>query len=267
MRPSRFTLFTLAFSFGLAFLVSGCGGGENSDTAEMRRPASERQYYVIGTNPNYPPMQFVDPETGEMVGFEIELMHAIAEAGGFEIRWRSVEWRGIFAALDAGDIDAIISAATITEERKQRFNFSEPYFTISQRLVVRRGDLDKINDISDIEGKPIGVQLATTGQILVEEQYPNWEVATYNNAPLAFADLRTGRIFGFMVDSPVAEEYGRVNPEAAELFAPLPFDFSEEHYGIVVRKRDTHLLEMINEGLRKVQEAGIDIDLQAKWIK
>lgn len=250
----------------LGLFLTACGGA-NSDDAEMRRPAEERSYYVIGTNPNYPPMQMVDPETGEMVGFEIDLMHAIAEAGGFEIRWRSVEWRGIFAALDAGDIDAIISAATITDERRQRFDFSDPYYKISQRVVVRRADLDKVSEISDLDDKTIGVQLATTGQILVEEQFPHWDTATYNNAPLAFSDLRTGRIFGFMVDEPVAEEYGRVNPEAAELFSPLPFIFSEEEYGIVVRKNQPRLLNMINEGLRKVQEAGIDIDLQEKWIK
>ncbi|MCC5875207.1 MAG: basic amino acid ABC transporter substrate-binding protein [Candidatus Sumerlaeia bacterium] len=256
----------LAIPCALALLLSACGGG-NSDHEEMRRAEDDRRYYVIGTNPNYPPMQMVDPDTGEMVGFEIDLMNAIAEAGGFEIRWRSVEWRGIFAALDAGDIDAIISAATITEERRKRFDFSNPYFKISQRVVVRRDDLGKVSEISDLDDKTIGVQLATTGQILVEEQYPHWDVATYNNAPLAFADLRTGRIFGFMVDEPVAEEYGRVNPEAAELFAPLPFIFSEEEYGIVVRKNQPRLLNMINEGLRKVQEAGIDIDLQEKWIQ
>jgi ABC-type amino acid transport substrate-binding protein len=222
---------------------------------------------IVGTNPDYPPMQFVDPDTGEMVGYEIDLMHAIAEAGGFDIRWKSVEWKGIFGALEARDIDAIISAATITEERRKTFDFSNPYYTISQRLVVRRQDADSVSAISDLDGRLIGVQLATTGMLLVQEQFPHWQMATYDNAPLAFADLRNGGIFGFMVDSPVADEYSRANPEVAELFAALPFEFSEEHYGIVVRKGQPELLDMINTGLGKVKESGIDRDLQAKWIK
>jgi len=245
-------------------LVVGCG-----KTDEKAPPASgnEQRVVVVGTNPDYPPMQFIDQKTGDMVGYEIDLMEEIAKAGGFTIKWKNIEWKGIFGALGAKDIDAIMSAATITEERGKTYDFSDPYYTISQRLVVQKKDAATITAIEQLADKKIGVQMNTTGAILVAEKYPNWERATYDNAPLAFADLANGSVFGFMVDEPVADEYSRANPQMADKFATLPFKFSEEHYGIVLRKGDAALLQKINAGLKAVKEAGVDIKLREKWIK
>lgn len=242
----------------------GCGGDREQRQAARDEAA---KVVVVGTNPEYPPMQFIDPETGEIIGYEIELMEAIAEKAGFEMRWSAVEWKGIFGALEAGDIDAIMSAATITPERQQKYNFSDPYYTISQRLVVRKQDADAVSSIEELNARRIGVQLNTTGAIMVEKEYPGFVRITYDNTPLAFADLESGSIFGFMVDEPVAEQYARANPRKAELFQALPFKFSEEHYGVVLRKGDTELLEKINKGLEAVREAGIDRDLQEKWFE
>jgi polar amino acid transport system substrate-binding protein len=259
MPPVR--LFHHLLMFCIALAVVGCGG-EKKDGGRGGAPT-----VVVGTNPDYPPMQFIDPQTGRMVGLEIDLMEAIAREGGFEITWKNVEWKGIFAALEARDIDAIMSAATITEERKQKFDFSDPYYTISQRLVVLAKDADQIKSIGDLRGRRIGVQLNTTGALLVEKEYPDWDRVTFDNTPLAFADLLRGAVFGFMVDEPVADEYSRANPQTANLLVALPFEFSKEEYGIVVRKGDTALLTKINEGLRKVREAGIDREIKAKWVK
>lgn len=257
-------LSALSLTFVLT-LLSACGENGNRETAGSTDDGTP--LVIVGTNPDYPPMQFIDTTTGEMVGYEIDLMHAIAEAGGFRIQWKNIEWRGIFSALESRDIDAIISAATITEERARKYDFSNPYHTISQRLVIRSADADKITAIEDLADKRIGVQLGTTGFLLVQEQFPRWQTATYDNAPMAFADLEAGGIFGFMVDEPVADAYSRAKPETADKFHALPFQFSEEHYGIVIRKNQPELLRMINQGLASVKEAGIDLDLKEKWIK
>jgi len=243
-------------------LAVACGSSESTSSGA----SGGGKKVIVGTNPDYPPMQFIDPKTNEMVGYEIELMEAIAEKGGFEMEWKNIEWKSIFGALEAGDIDAIMSAATITDERKQKFDFSDPYYTISQRVVVLRENAPQIQKVDDLNGKRIGVQLGTTGQLLVEKEYPSFVRVTFDNAPLAFQDLAGGGVFGFMVDEPVAEEYGRANPEMAKRFEALPFKFSEESYGVVLRKNETELRDKINAGLKAVKESGIEAQLREKWI-
>ncbi len=257
------------YLLALPLLLFGCsqqGSDESSAAEKAPSQSSASEVVIVGTNPDYPPMQYIDTDTGEMVGYEIALMEAIAEEAGINMEWKPVEWKGIFAALESGEIDAIMSAATITEDRKKKYNFSDPYYTISQNLVIQRKDLGEVDQVEDIDGKIIGVQLATTGALMVEEEFPQWKTKTYDNAPLAFADLAQGSVFGFMVDSPVADAYSRANPDTAERFATVPIEFSKEEYGVVIRKGETELLEKINEGLKKVKESGVDAQLQAKWI-
>lgn len=257
---------------GAAVMAAGCGGESNESTGN---PASQpaggegagNEVVVIGTNPDYPPFEFTDPETGEIVGFEVDMMEALAAEAGLEVEWKPVKWQGIFAALERGDIDAVLSAATITEERQQKYDFSDSYFTISQKLVILDKDKGQIQEVSDLNDKRIGVKLATTGALLVETEYPQWETATFDNTSTAFADLAAGKIFGFMVDGPVAEAYGRSNPQTADLFYALPFEFSKEDYGIVFRQDDDELRERINAALKTIKDEGILEQLEAKWFQ
>ena len=119
--------------------------------------------YKIGTNAEYPPFENVD-EAGEIVGFDADLMAAIADAAGFEFEWVNTRWDGIFVALQSGEFDAVISAATITEERAEIVDFSDPYFNAGQMLAVRVGETE-ISGPADLAGKKVGVQLGTTGDI------------------------------------------------------------------------------------------------------
>lgn len=258
----------LLFAIGV---FAGCQSEEPANqgaaSPQPGESGAEGKVLRVGTNPDYPPMQLIDSESGEIVGYEVDLMEAVAQQAGYQVDWVSVEWKGIFGALERGDIDAIMSAATITEERQKKYNFSDPYHTISQRLVVRKEDAESIQEVSHITGNVIGVQLATTGALLVQEEYPEWETATFDNSSTAFADLAAGRIFGFMVDEPVADAYSRANPNTADRFAALPFSFSEENYGIVMRKGEEELLSQINEALKTIQDQGVDKELQAIWFQ
>lgn len=223
--------------------------------------------YVVGTDAEYPPMQFIDEESGEIAGFEIDLMEAIAREGGFEVQWRDIPWADIFETLQQGGIDMIISSVTITEERREAFGFSEPYYEISQRMVIRRTDEMLIREVSDLDGRLLGVQAGTTAEALLAEEFPHWRVEPIDSSAEGFERLLSGRIFGFMVDEPVAEEYGRANPEQAERYAALPFRFSEEHYGIVTPLGEEALLEEVNDALRRVKARGIIEALEARWMR
>ena len=129
-------------------------------------PMAELGVIKVGTNAEYPPFESVD-ETGKVIGLDIDVMNAIAKAAGFEVEFVNTRWDGIFVALSSGEFDAVASAATITDERKQAVDFSDPYFNAGQVLSVKQ-DSD-ITSLDDLAGKRVGVQLGTTGDIWASE--------------------------------------------------------------------------------------------------
>ncbi|MCD6286019.1 MAG: transporter substrate-binding domain-containing protein, partial [Anaerolineae bacterium] len=121
---------------------------------------------VVATDATWPPMEYVD-ENKEIVGYDIDLMNAVAEAAGLEIEFKNVAWDGIFAGLAAGEYDAIISSVTITEERQEKYDFSEPYINAGQIVVV--GADSDITGPDALSGSTVGAQIGTTGAIEIEK--------------------------------------------------------------------------------------------------
>lgn len=222
---------------------------------------------VIGTDAAYPPMEFVDMRTNQVVGFDVDLIKEVGKRGGFRPQVRNVDWKAIFGALENEEIDAIISSVTITEERKQKYDFSEPYYEAAQRLVVRFDEQREFMDRENLKGARVGAQIGTTGALLMQENFPEVELVTYDSYPLAFQDLQADKLDGVIVDEPVAVEYTRLKEDTADQLQISGFGYSDEYYGVVVRKGDTELLKRINAGIAAVKEAEIDRDLQKKWLE
>lgn len=219
---------------------------------------------VVATEAAYPPMEFMN-EKNEIVGFDIDLMREIAKAGGFAIEFKNTPWDAIFPSLKVGDVDAIISSITITEERKQTMRFSDPYYRSGQRLVLRAADAGKNLTLETMAGKSVGVQVGTTGAELLAAQYPEVKTKPYDNVIFGFKDLENGSIDGFVTDDPVARYYARAG--SAQNLHFVEKEYTAEEYGIVVRSDDEELVAKINEGLKKVQESGIVDQLKNKWLR
>ncbi|MEA3376215.1 MAG: basic amino acid ABC transporter substrate-binding protein [Chloroflexota bacterium] len=215
-------------------------------------PAEEGLGLVtIGTNAEYPPFEFVDDE-GNITGFDIDLMTAIAEEAGFEFEFVNTRWDGIFVALASGEFDAVISAATITEEREEMVDFSDPYFNAGQRIAVR-ADETEIEGPEDLAGKRVGVQLGTTGDIWLTDE-TEAEVVRYDENTLAFQALDNGDVDAAAADGPTVVDIIQANPEMD--LKVLDGVYTEEQYGIAVNPDRQDLLEAINQGLAAVKESG-----------
>ncbi|MCS7259460.1 MAG: ABC transporter substrate-binding protein, partial [Anaerolineae bacterium] len=213
----------------------------------------------VGTNAEYPPFEFVD-ESGRIVGFDPDLMAAIAKAAGFEVEWINTRWDGIFVALASGEFDAVMSAATITEERKQTVDFSDPYFNAGQVLSVKIGSPYKTP--ADLAGKKIGVQLGTTGDIWATEN-TQAEIVRYDEVTLAFQALANGDVDAVIADGPTSVAIIQANPEMGLQVVGEPF--TEEYYGIAVNKNKPEVLAAINAGLKAVKESSEYDKIYQKW--
>lgn len=218
---------------------------------------------VVATDATWPPMEYVD-ENKDIVGYDIDLMNAIAEAAGLEIEFKNVAWDGIFAGLGAGEYDAIISSVTITEERQEKYDFSEPYINAGQIVVV--GADSDITGPDALSGSTVGAQIGTTGAMEIEN-IEGAELKEYDEIGLAFEDLVAGRIDAVVCDTPVAADFALQREEYKAVLKIVGEPFTDEYYGILVQQGNSELLDKINEGLKAVQAEGLDQAIEADWLR
>ena len=219
---------------------------------------------TIATDATWPPMEFIN-EDKEIVGFDIDLMNAAAEAGGFEVEFKNTAWDGIFAGLANGQYDAVMSSVTITEERKETMDFSVPYINAGQVLIVQQST-SGVDELSDLQGKAAGAQIGTTGAMEIDK-VDGVELKTYDELGLAIEDLANGRISGVVADTPIAADYVLQNDTYKGELKIVGEPFTDEFYGVAVKKGNTEVLETINAGLKKVLDEGVDEELKDKWLR
>ncbi|MGE5423078.1 MAG: basic amino acid ABC transporter substrate-binding protein [Ignavibacteriales bacterium] len=241
---------------GLMVAMVGCGGADKSKQADTEK------VYNVGSETTYPPFEMV--EKGKYTGFDMELIQAIADAGGFKIKIVSLGFDGLIPALQAGNIDAAISAMTITDKRKEAVDFSNPYFD-SGLIVAVRSDDTTIKSIDDLQGKVIAVQIGTTGANMaqtVKDKDPKTTIKTFNTVDLAFAEMANKGCDAVINDMPVTGDYiSKGHPEAKMVGELL----SGEQYGIPVKKGNKEMLAKINDGLAKVKESGKYDEIYKKY--
>jgi polar amino acid transport system substrate-binding protein len=217
---------------------------------------------TFGSDCTFPPMEFLDANKN-IVGFDIDLINAVAKAGGFEAVVKNTAWDGIFAGLAAGDYDAVLSSVTITDERKQTMDFSKPYVNAGQVIITPKS-YNGPADLKSFAGKLVGAQIGTTGAIEVAK-FKDIQMKTYDEEGLAVEDLAIGRINAVVMDSPTAASYVLQNDKYKAKLKIVGKPFTTEEYGIAVKKGNAQALDMINKGLDVVIKDGTIAKLSKKW--
>jgi polar amino acid transport system substrate-binding protein len=231
---------------------------------KKKEEAAGKMNIVIATDATWPPMEMVD-ENKEIVGFDIDLMKAAAEAGGFTVEFQNTAWDGIFAGLAAGEYDAVMSSVTITEERKETMDFSVPYINAGQILVVPQAT-SGVSTLTDLKGKSVGAQIGTTGSFEVEK-VSGVELRTYDEIGLAFEDLANGRIAAVVADTPVAADFALMNPNYKGKMKIVGEPFTEEYYGVAVKKGNKEILDAINKGFNAVLDTDTYAKIEDEWLR
>jgi polar amino acid transport system substrate-binding protein len=219
--------------------------------------------YVVGTDAAYAPFESQN-DKGEIVGFDMDVLQAVANKAGFEIKFVNTPWEGIFNALAQGDRDLVISAVTITAERKQTMDFSDPYFDAQQLIAVKANS--KIAKFTDLKKLKIGVQTGTTGDEavskLVGKTNPN--IKRFESTPLALKELESGGVDAVVADNGVVVHYVANNP-GGNFKTVADKEFVPEQYGIPVKKGNTELLEKVNKGLAGIKGDGTYDQIYTKY--
>jgi len=218
---------------------------------------------IVALDVTWPPMEFID-EFNNIVGFDVDLVNAIARAEGFEVELKNVAWDNIFAGLVARKYQAIASSVTITDERKATMAFSEPYVNAGQVLVVRK-ETTGVTTLAELVGKKVGGQIGTTG-VMEIMKVAGLELKTYDEIGLAYEDLANGNIDGVVADSPIAANFTLQNAEYKKKLMIVGVPFTDEWLGFAFKKGDEKTLNLFNDGLAKVKTSGKLDEIITKWL-
>ena len=232
--------------------------------APLGASAEEEVTLVIAYDATWPPMEFMDKDRN-LVGYAVDYIDAVAKEAGFKYENKNIAWDGIFSGLAAKRYDVIASSVTITDARKKVMDFTDPYYTVKQALVTRKG-VD-INSMEDMVGKSLGAQIGTTGFFAIKK-YSGIKGVSYDEIGLAIEALASGRIDGAVCDDPTAVNFIMDNEEYAEKLKValiIPAD-EPEYYGFAVDKGNTKVLDLLNKGIAAVKAKGIEDELIKKWI-
>lgn len=230
----------------------GCGKQTNTSTAKVLK---------VGAETTFPPFEFQDETSKDYVGFDIDLAKAIGKQMGYEVQIQNIGFDGLIPALDAGNIDVIASAMTITDERAKKVNFSKPYYKSGLSIVVNSSNTS-INSFKDLEGKRIAVQIGTTS---AEEarKIKNAQVREFNSNSEAYMELKNNGVDAVVNDLPVNAYYlTKTGAKDAKLVGEVA---NSEDYGIATAKKNTELNEKINKALDELKKNGEYEKIYLKW--
>ena len=267
----RFTTRQFLQTAGLiaaGLLLAACGKKEPppAPTPAAAAPAAApapAKVYVVGTDAAYAPFESQN-QKGEIVGLTIDVVNAVAKKAGIEVKFVNTPWEGIFNALAQGDRDMIASSVTITDERKQTMNFTEPYFDAVQLIAVKADS--KIASFADLKKRKVGVQTGTTGDEAVTKLMGKTStlIKRYESTPLALKELEAGGVDAVVADNGVVINYV-TNNAGAKFKTVSDKAFAPEQYGFAVKKGNAELLGKLNSGLAAIKADGSYATIYAKY--
>ncbi|MEA4870143.1 Membrane-bound lytic murein transglycosylase F [bioreactor metagenome] len=220
----------------------------------------------VGMEIGYPPFEDLAEDGTTPIGYDVDFAKALGEKLGVAVTFVNTAWDGIFQGIGV-NYDCVISAVTITDERKESMLFSEPYISNYQAVVVRKDSPLKINSFLDLNGLAIAVQKETTSDILMSDYVStgsiNSTISANEKVPTCFTQLENGEVDVVVVDSSVADGYLASNPDK---FVKAFQDESEpQEFGVAVAKDNTALQAAINQAITQLTAEGYFEESVAYW--
>ncbi len=254
MKLSKIALLSF-MALTTAFSLAGCGQGKNT---------GEGKVYTIATDTTFAPFEFEDT-SGKFVGVDIELLEAIAKDQGFKYELQALGFNAAVQALEAKQVDGVIAGMSITDERKLKFNFSEPYFDSGVVMGIA-AENETIKSYSDLSGQKVAVKTGTEGATFAESiasQY-GFETVYFEDSANLYEDVKLGNTVACFEDYPVLG-YAITQNVGLKIVTEKEKGSS---YGFAVAKdANAELLQMFNDGLEHVKANGTYDKILDKYIQ
>jgi polar amino acid transport system substrate-binding protein len=243
----------------MAVTMAACGGDDDVSAGDLNliTPGT----LTVCTDAPYRPMEF--EENGEYTGFDMDLMKAIADDLGLKLAVNNTGFDPITSglAMESDQCDIAAASITITDAREENIDFSDPYFTADQSLLVANSS--GISDLAGFSGKNLGVQTGTTGELYAQENAPaDTNIVSYENPGDIFTALAAGDIEGVLQDIVPNADYA-LSHDDVTIVETYP---TNEQYGLAVKEQGAEdLLKTVNDELAKLKDNGTYQEIYDKW--
>lgn len=227
--------------------------------------ASNQGVLNVATEAGFMPFEYVEEKTGKLLGFDMDLIRAVGEVLGLEVKIDNISWDGLIPALLNNNYDALIAGITITPEREASVNFSNPYFESVLTIVAKQGVQD-LTSLDTLQGKVAAVQISTTGDFTASDLADEGQVKNvlrFDTVADAMQAVIIGAADVVVVDLPVAEAYLQANPSVP--LQAMGAVSANEYYGIAINKNNSQLLTQINSALEELHKNGTYAEIYNKW--
>lgn len=256
----RIFLASLLWCVSLVFGVSVAGQNALQWGAGEEARVASLPVVTVATDATWPPMEYINI-TGELVGFDIDLLREVGRRAGFRPDFVSVPWDGIFLGLSDGRYDMIASSVTVLEERRRVMDFSRPYMVAAQYVVVHRDS--PFGTLEELRGEDVGAQIGTTGARIAGDA--GARVRTYDDLGLAVEDLIRRRLAAIVADVAIVEYFILQNREHGALLSVSPEPYAVEEYAFAFRRDRRDLREAVDAALEQIISDGTMAHLKEFW--
>lgn len=249
----------LAFAITVVLIATclvGCGGSDSKSDNKLETVTEGK--LTMATNAEFPPYEFYEGE--KVVGIDAEVAEKIAEKLGLELEIADVSFDSIIPGVQSGKYDMGMAGMTVTDERKRSVNFSDSYATGIQSVIVKEDS--PIKSIDDLDGKKIGVQTATTGDIYASDDYGEDNVKRFENGAAAVAALTANKVDCVIIDNEPAKAYVKANKG----LKILDTEYAVEDYAICFSKDSEELQKKVNDALNELKKDGSIQKIVDKYI-
>jgi polar amino acid transport system substrate-binding protein len=224
-------------------------------------PNLDGRTITVAVENAYPPFNKIDEATNQPVGWDYDTVTEICKRINCVPEFKQAAWDGIFPAMQAGEFDLLADGVTITDERKQIVDFSMPYVTVGQVLLVRADETASVDEIKADANRPVGTQLGTTNEIVAKEHFPTERIKSFEDFGAAVLALMSGDVDGVVIDTVSAT--GFMNEEIGKLMVAGQLT-SDEQLGFVFPP-GSELKDAVNAALQSMIDDGTLEQLNAKW--
>ncbi|WP_049632905.1 cystine ABC transporter substrate-binding protein [Yersinia aldovae] len=221
----------------------------------------ERGTLIVGLEGTYPPFSF-QGEDGKLTGFEVDFANELAEHMGVKVKLTPTKWDGMLASLESKRIDVAINQVTISDERKQKYDFSTPYTISGIQVLTKKGNEGEFTKPEDLEGKKVGVGLGSNYEQWLRANLKGVDIRTYDDDPTKYQDLRVGRTDAILVDRLAALDLVKKTHDTLAVAGPA---FARQESGVALRKNNPELLAAINKAIAEMQQDGTLAKISEKY--
>lgn len=237
-------------------VLVACQSGTDSSQSAVDA-IKQKGKLVVATSPDYAPFEFqalVDGKN-QVVGADIDMAQAIADELGVKLEISSMSFDNVLTSLQTGKADLAIAGISATDERKEVFDFSIPYYENKMSFLVRKADLDKYKDLSSLASANIAAQKGTVPETMVKEQLPNAQLTSLTNMGEAVNELQAGKVDAVHMDEPVALSYAGKNSDLVVASVNLTMKDGEAN-AVAIKKDQSDLKEVVDKVIQKLKDDG-----------